>query len=697
MDKGKSGAASPTSISRRRFVHGIAAGTAIAALGAKAPSAFAETVPRTPTVLSGTKIDLEIDYLPVNFTGRRVTATAINGSVPGPTLRLREGDTVTIAVTNCLKQSSSIHWHGMRIPAPMDGVPGLTYRGIDPGETFTYRFPVKQNGTYWYHSHTRFQEQTGLAGALIIDPRRKEAIEFDREYVVFLSDWTDSDPESVFSNLKQQSDYYNYGRQTVGGFLSAARRNGFRSTVSDRLAWAKMNMSPTDILDVTGATYTYLVNGNSPNANWSALFRPGERVRLRFINGSSMTIFDVRIPGLKMTVVQADGNDIEPVTVDEFRMGVAETYDVIVEPEPDTAYTIFAQSEDRSGYARATLAPKPGMVAAVPPMDPRPRRTMQDMGMGDMGGMKGMKGMGDMDGRSGMSGMDMSGKQGTTTKDAGEGAKKAPQRAGMSGMQMDGMQDMDMSGMSGMSKQDASGSESRPLSGGNMPGMQMETPSGSRKTPMNMAASGAMSAMEMGSSDGKTPFPQPGPNVMPMGSPAPMPIKKTEAPKLHLGPQVDQIPMSVTERLNKPGDGVNDNKRRVLTYADLRARYQGVDMRPPTREIELRLTGNMERYIWGLNGQKFSSSEPIHMKLGERIRIVLINDTMMEHPMHLHGLWSELENGHGEFIPYKHTIIVKPAERVSYLVSADTPGNWAFHCHMLYHMEAGMFRTVVVS
>lgn len=675
-------AVSPSGMSRRRFVQGIAAGTAMFSLGGKIPSAFGEPAPRQPATLSGTSIDLKIDYLPVNFTGKRATATAINGSVPGPTLRLREGDTVTIAVTNCLKESSSIHWHGMRIPAAMDGVPGLTYRGIEPGETFTYRFPVKQSGTYWYHSHTRFQEQTGLSGALIIDPLRRESIQCDREHIVFLSDWTDSSPESIFSNLKEQSDYYNYGRQTVGGFLSAAKKNGFRKTVSDRLAWAKMNMSPTDILDITGATYTYLVNGNSPNANWSALFQPGERIRLRFINGSSMTIFDVRIPGLKMTVVQADGNDVEPVAVDEFRMGVAETYDVIVEPAPDQAYTIFAQSEDRSGYARGTLTPKPGIVAAVPPMDPRPRRTMLDMGM------SGMKGM---------SGMDMSGRQSMPSgKQAGVNAKEPRHNDNMQGMQMDGMQGIDMSGMSGMATHPTNSSAGESSTGKNMPGMRMGAASGKSAPPMEMAGA-VMGGIKMGSPDGKTPFPQPGPDVMPMGNPEPVSMEMTEAPKLHLGPQVDQIPMSVTERLNKPGDGVNNNGRRVLTYADLRARYRGVDRRPPTREIEIRLTGNMERYIWGLNGKKFSAAEPIHMKLGERLRIVLINDTMMEHPMHLHGLWSELENGNGEFMPYKHTVIVKPAERVSYLVSADTPGNWAFHCHMLYHMEAGMFRTVVVS
>jgi len=501
-----------------------------------------------------------------------------------------------------------------------------------------------QSGTYWYHSHSRFQEQAGLVGALIVERREKDSIEFDREYVVFLCDWTDTNPETIFSNLKQQSDYYNYHKLTVPSFFSEAKKKGLRPAIFDHLAWARMNMSPTDISDVSGATYTYLLNGNAPAANWTGLFQPGERIRLRFINGSSMTFFDIRVPGLQMTVVQADGNDVEPVTVDEFRIGIAETYDVIVQPQDDTAYTIFAQPEDRSGYARGTLAPKMGMTAAVPPMDPRPMRTMVDMGMGNMGGMK----MGDMP---------------TSSKNAAT--------PGMN---------MARQSMAGMD----TGSDSAE---------HRETGDQNQQT---------ITGMGMGNSTGRTPFPQPGPSTMPI-----MPVSRTANAEaklkpsnpvhMHVGPQVVSVPMQVSERLNDPGDGLSGNGRRVLTYADLRARYRGVDGRPPTREIELHLSGNMERYIWGFNGQKFSSAEPIELKLGERVRFVLINDTMMEHPIHLHGLWSELENGHGEFNPYKHTIIVKPAERVSYLVSADTPGHWAYHCHLLYHMHAGMFRTVVVS
>jgi CopA family copper-resistance protein len=646
-NKGKGRSILP--VSRRRFVQGLAAGGAVAALDLGGWKAFGQTDQRTPATLTGKEFELTIDSLPVNFTGRRSVAAALNGSVPGPILRWREGDTVTVAVTNRLKVPTSIHWHGMRVPADMDGVPGLSFRGIEPGKTFLYRIPVVQSGTYWYHSHSMYQEQTGLLGALIVERRGKDSIEFDREYVVLLSDWTNTNPERIFSNLKQQSDYYNYHRLTIRDFLSEARKKGLGPTTSDHLAWARMNMDPTDISDVSGATYAYLLNGNTPNANWTGLFQPGERIRLRFINGSSMTFFDVRVPGLKMTVVQADGNDVEPVTVDEFRIGVAETYDVIVHPKDNLAYAIFAQTEDRSGYARGTLAPRMGMTAAVPPMDPRPMRTMVDMGMGNMAGMK------------------------------------------MAGMVMSGSAEKDTQGMAGMNMDDQS-----------MKGTDMSSDSAEHMQNGDQNQHTMMPGMEMGSNAGTTPFPQPGPNTMPI-----MPVSRTantgtnlkpsNPVHMHVGPQVVSVPMQVSERLNDPGDGLSGNGRRVLTYADLRARYRGVDGRAPTREIELHLSGNMERYIWGFNGQKFSSAEPVELKLGERVRFVLINDTMMEHPIHLHGLWGELENGHAEFNPYKHTIIVKPAERVSYLVSADTPGRWAYHCHLLYHMHAGMFRTVVVS
>ena len=648
-------------ISRRRFVQGLAAGGAIATLGWDRWPVFAQSRAQTPAILTGAHFDLVIDSLPVNFTGRHSLATAVNGSVPGPTLRWREGDTVTLAVTNRLKAPSSIHWHAIRLPANMDGVPGLSFPGIAPNETFVYRIPVVQSGTYWYHSHSRFQEQTGLLGALIVERRGKDPIEFDREYVVMLTDWTDTNPETVFSNLKEQGEYYNFHQRTAGTFFSDVKKKGLGATISDRLTWGRMNMTPTDISDVSSATYTYLLNGNAPNANWAGLFQPGERVRLRFINGSSMTFFDVRIPGLPMTVVQADGNDVEPVVVDEFRMGVAETYDVIVQPHDNAAYTIFAQSEDRTGFARGTLAPREGMTAAVPPMDPRPMRTMVDMGMGGMGGMN------------------MAGIDGMKKKDMAQSNTNAEERNGNSAHE---------GTMGGMDVGDANVNERA------VPSIKK---SGSREADMQ-----SMAGMTMGKEVGTTPFLQPGPDIMPLalGSGSghgEITLQPSNPVHMRLGPQVDMVPMSISERLSDPGDGLNNNGRRVLTYADLRARYRGVDARPPSREIELHLSGNMQRYIWGFNGKKFSNADPITLNLGERVRIILINDTMMEHPIHLHGLWSELENGHGEFNPYKHTIIVKPSERVSYLVSADTPGKWAYHCHLLYHMEAGMFRAVVVS
>ncbi|MDB5406652.1 MAG: copper resistance protein CopA [Rhodospirillales bacterium] len=585
-------------LTRRRFVQGTAAAGVLAYSGWPPRTALA--VGREQ-VLSGSHFDLEIGATPVNITGRPATATAVNGSVPAPILRWREGETVTLAVTNRLSEPSSIHWHGVRSPSVMDGVPGLSFAGIAPGETYVYRIPLHQSGTYWYHSHSGFQEQTGLYGALIIEPRAGYSENFDRDYVVLLSDWSDEDPHTIASNLKFQSDYYNYGQRTAGTFLADVKSKGLAATISDRLEWGKMRMSPTDILDVTGATYTYLLNGQAPAANWTALFRPGERIRLRFINASSMSIFDVRIPGLPMTVIQADGNDVRPVTVDEFRISIAETYDVIVNPEDDRAFTIFAQSEDRSGFARGTLAPRPGLAAAVPPMDPRPIRTMADMGMGSME----------------MGGMDMT-------------------KGSMPGMKMDGMGSM-------------------PMDHSAMPGMEMGESQGGKP-----AVSGPASAGE---------------------------LKRSVA--------VDNVAMMPTERLAEPGEGLG-NGRRALTYADLRATKRGADPRPPSREITLHLTGNMERFMWGFDGKKFSESGPIRLERGERVRFVLINDTMMDHPIHLHGLWSELDNGQAEFRPYKHTINVKPGEKLSYLVTADEPGRWAYHCHLLYHMEMGMFREVRV-
>jgi FtsP/CotA-like multicopper oxidase with cupredoxin domain len=624
------------SLNRRRFVQGVAAAGALASAW---PVGRAIAATRLP-VLSGTEFQLEIGPMPVNITGRARTATAINGQLPAPILRWREGDTITLAVTNRLSDPTSIHWHGIRAPSPMDGVPGLSFAGIPPSQTFVYRFQIHQSGTYWYHSHSAFQEQTGMYGPIIIEPKGGYAHPFDRDYVVLLSDWSDESPETIVSNLKFQSDYYNFHQRTLGTFIDDVNRKGLAETVSDRLMWGQMRMSPTDILDVSGSTYTYLMNGQPPASNWTALFRPGERVRLRFINASSMSIFDVRIPDLPMSVVQSDGNDLRPVTVDEFRIGTAETYDVIVQPHEGRAYTIFAQVEDRTGFARGTLAPRPGMAAAIPPMDPRPMRTMKDMGMehGSMGGMQ-------MDHGS--------------TPGMGHGSP--------GGVQMDhgSMPDMSHGATGGMQTNHGS----MPSMSYDTGGMQMDRGS----MPAGRGSTGHEGMPEMAGM-----------------------AEQGAAATLEGRVGVDNVAMSPTERLNEPGEGFPEG-RRVLRYSDLRALKRGNDPRPPEREIVLHLTGNMDRFMWGFDGKKFSEAGPIELKRGERVRFTLINDTMMEHPMHLHGLWSELDNGHGEYRPYKHTIIVKPGEKLSFLVNADEPGRWAFHCHLLYHMESGMFREVRVT
>jgi CopA family copper-resistance protein len=637
-------------ITRRRFVQGVLAGGVIGGLDLWRWSAFAAKNAAGPLILSGNSFNLVVEQVPVNYTGRLAYATAVNGSVPAPTLRWREGDTVTLAVSNRLKETTSIHWHGIRTPSEMDGVPGLSFPGIAPGETFVYRFPVRQSGTFWYHSHSRFQEQIGQYGALVIEPQDKHPVEYNREYVVVLSDWTDQDPEIVFSNLKQESHYFNFHQRTIGTFVSDVRKKGVIPAVSNYLMWARMNMSPTDILDVSGNTYTYLINGQPPSMNWTALFHPKQRVRLRFINASSMSIFDVRIPNLPMAVMQTDGNDVEPVTVDEFRISVAETYDVIVQPPDASAYTIFAQAEDRTGYATGTLAPRHGMRAAIPPMDPRPVRTMVDMGMGQMQGMN-------------------------------KGAMH-----NISGMEMKGMRPMEVGAVSGMSMGQPQTPPAHEMK--NMPGMEMKAES-------NQAEQYARRARMIGPNAPGQPGPRTSAEftVPDMGD---MKAPVGENVKQHLGPQIDNVAELPTERLSSAGEA-SPPGRRVLSYSALRAIYRGTDPRPPDRDLEIHLTGNMERFIWGFNGERFTDAEPIRLKLGERVRIILVNDTMMEHPIHLHGLWSELENGNGAFRPYKHTINVKPGERLSFLVSADTPGQWAFHCHLLYHMEAGMFRAVIVS
>lgn len=510
-------------------------------------------------------VDLAIGKQTVNFTGRSRQAVTVNRSLPAPVLRFREGDNVILRVTNHLDEDTSIHWHGIMLPANMDGVPGFSFHGIPPGETFTYEFPLKQSGTYWYHSHSGMQEAVGLYGALVIEPREPEPLQADREHVVVLSDWSDENPHRILEKLKKQGTYYNYHQRTVGDFFRDVKKNGFAATWADRKAWGEMRMTPTDLADVSAATYTYLVNGTTPAGNWTGVFRPGEKVRLRFVNASAMTYFDVRIPGLKMTVVAADGQPVHPVAIDEFRIAIAETLDVIVEPA-ENAYTIFAQSMDRSGYARATLATVQGLQAAIPALDERPLLTMLDMGHDEQ-------------------------------------------------MHHD-MPDMEM--------------QSHPASETNNPMVDMQT-------------------------------------MMPMA------------------------------RLDDPGIGLRDNGRKVLTYADLHSTFADPDGREPTREIELHLTGHMERYVWSFDGIPFADAPPIKLKYGERVRVVLVNDTMMEHPVHLHGMWSDLEDEDGNFLVRKHTFTVPPGTRRTFRVRADAPGRWAFHCHLLMHMGSGMFREVRVE
>jgi len=567
----------PVDNSRRRFVQGLAAGGVFATSGFAPKLSLAAKAPPEQPQLSGNQFSLAFDYKKVNFTGEEKLATAINGGVPAPILRWKEGQRVRLNVTNHMAEDSSIHWHGIILPTEMDGVPGISenFAGIKPGESFQYEFDVNQSGTYWYHSHSGFQEQTGAYGAIVIDPIEPPPYSYDREYVVMLSDWSDEDPNDIYAKLKKMSHYYNRRERTAGDLWEEIQQNGLSQTWNDRDMWNDMRMSDRDISDVTGFTYTYLMNGQTPASNWTGLFNKGERLLLRIINSSAMTFFDVRIPGLKMTVVASDGQYVEPVSVDEFRIGVAETYDVLVEPESDIAYALFAQTIDRSGFALGSLTPDTSLKAEIPKMDIAPILTHGDMGMGGMDHSK----------------MDHS--------------------------------NMDMDEMMAM-----------------------------------------------------------------MGS-----IEHNET---EYGAHIDMLAENPQYRLDDPGVGLRNNGRKVLTYADLVNLNPTPDPRDPDREIELHLNGNMRRYMWSINGIKFADAEPLMMKYGERLRITLVNDTMMNHPMHLHGVWSDLETGDDSRIPRKHTVIVQPGSKISYRVTADALGAWAYHCHLIYHMP-GMFRKVVIA
>src|SRR5690554_1550876 len=601
-----------TNNSRRRFVLGASALLAMSAIPF-ARTALADAISSSRKELSGKVFDLTIDYKDVNFTGKKARATVVNQLLPAPLLRWQEGDTVTLRVKNNLDVVSSIHWHGIILPTEMDGVPGFSFDGIMPGETFEYQFTLQQSGTYWYHSHSGFQEQTGVYGPIIIDSAKPDPVKYDREYVVMFSDWSDTPPEKIYANLKKQSTYYNYSERTVSDLFADIKEKGLLNTWKERSMWNDMRMSDRDISDVTGAAYTYLINGNTPEQGWQALFKAGEKVRLRLINAAAMTIFDVRIPGLKMTVVASDGQNIQPVTVDEFRMGVAETYDVIVEPEVGNAYCLYAQNIDRTGFVAGSLTSDASLVAAIPDMDPAPI-----LGHGDMGMDHSSMDHGSMD----------------------HGA-------------------MDHGAM------DHGAMDHGAMDHGAMDHGSMEH--------------GGVAALGLAGH----------------GSQAEIKHVKTE-----VGPQVDMRAEMPQDGLSDPGIGLREHQqlygRKVLTYADIKGLHPTRDKRQPSREIQLHLTGNMHRYMWSINGVKFTDAEPLVLEYGERVRITLVNDTMMTHPMHLHGLWSELETGDPDFIPRKHTVLVQPGSKISYLVTADAKGQWAYHCHLLYHMP-GMFIKVLVK
>jgi len=568
------------SFSRRMLLRGAVAGGGLLALQGMTP-AWARTgspglAPETPT-LTGPNIDLTVSRTPFTVGGRTGTATTVNGTLPAPLLRLREGQNVRIAVHNQLDEDTSIHWHGLLLPFQMDGVPGISFPGIRPGETFVYEFPIVQSGTYWYHSHSGLQEAIGHFGPLIIDPADADPTAYDREHVVMLSDWSFTHPHILLEKLKKSPGYFNRQRTTLAGLIDGSDRMG----LAERWMWGRMRMDPRDILDVSGSAYTYLVNGHGPEENWTGLFRPGERVRLRFINASAMSILNVRIPGLPMTVVQADGGNVRPVEVDEFQISVAETYDVIVHPTEDRAYTIVSEAIDRSGMGRATLAPRLGMTAEVPPLREVPNLTLRDMGMGGMGGM-----------------------------DHGAHA------------------DMDH---------------------------------------------GAMGDMNMRDPD-------------------------NAPPGMAVGVGVDMISMDPVNRLGERPLGLENVDHRVLVYTDLVSLAPNKDQRAPSRTMEIHLTGNMERFMWGFDGRKFSELvEPIRFERDERVRVTLVNDTMMSHPIHLHGHFFELVTGSpAGRQPLKHTVNVAPGSKVTFDLTADAPGDWAFHCHLLMHMHVGMFNVVTV-
>jgi CopA family copper-resistance protein len=572
--------------------------------------------------------DLTIAEQTVNITGKPVERITVNGKFVAPLLEFEEGDEAVIRVHNKLKnQDSSIHWHGLLLPGIMDGVPGFNkFNGIAPNKTYEYKFKVRQNGTYWYHSHSKGQEQDGLYGAFVIYPKDKTPLtaaeKTDKDYVVLLSDFHNSTSDQIMKNLKKEADYYQNRRETVFDVLKQVKRDGLKATWQDRSMWNQMRMLKTDMSDVTG--YTFLMNGKTPQQNWTGNFKAGEKVRLRFINASAMSFFDVRIPNLKMTVVSADGQPVKPVPVDEFRIGTAETYDVIVEPK-QAHYQIEAESIDRTGFSVGTLHEESSPAVKqieMPKSRPRALLTMEDMGMShDMSSMKDMNH--DM---SSMKGMDHD-------------------MSSMKGMDhdMSSMKDMnhDMSSMKGMNH-DMSSMKGMDHDMSSMKGMDHDMPMNSATV---KAASDKNDNTVFGWANASTP---------------------------------------------------EGNK--ALQYSDLQSLDPQKDTRAAEREIEIRLGGNMERYIWTINGKKFNEADPLVVKYGERIRLKFVNDSMMAHPMHLHGMFMQLENGQDPSnMPNKHTVIVPPGKTITTLLTADELGEWAIHCHLLYHMSAGMMNKLIVA
>ncbi|MDQ3143287.1 MAG: copper resistance system multicopper oxidase [Pseudomonadota bacterium] len=653
---------------RRQFLRAAGLGGAGAGLAGVMP-AWAQPVSgglvRPLPSVSGTDIALSIGNVAVKVDGKVSRAIGVNGTVPAPLIRLKEGQKVRLRVTNTLDEESSIHWHGLLVPFAMDGVPGISFPGIMPKSTFDYEFDVVQSGTYWYHSHSAYQEEDGVYGPIVIDPAGTDPVAYDREHVLVLSDHSPMTGATIYKKLKQMGGgYFNMQRLTLSGLIA-----GRDLPWSERREWARMRMDPADISDVTGSTYDFTVNGFGPFDNWTGLFRAGERVRLRIINAAAQTNFNVRIPGLAMTVVQADGQNVRPVTVDEFQIGVAETFDVIVTPG-DRAYTFVSEAIDRSGLGRATLAPRKGMSAPVPPLRPRPVLTMKDMGM-DMGGMD----------HGGMAGMDN---------------PNAPNPAAVRGVDPSAEQNASrnlwkLTGWNGPATTAAAGT----ATAAGMAGMD-HAAMGHGAAPATAPVDHA--AMGHGAAAGAAP---------PAGTMAGMDHGAggmdhdmrdfSNAPGVDKNPGVQSISPMPTDRTGEPPVGLEGLGHRVLLYRDLMALTRNPDVRGPSRSMEIHLTGNMERYMWSFDGVKMSEpAEPIPFRLGERVRVTLVNDTMMPHPIHLHGHFFELVTGHGAFGPRKHTVNVPPGGKMTFDVTADAAGDWAFHCHNLYHMTAGMMRVVTV-